>query len=82
MLGVLNVLTGQVNYLDGYIGGRAKVIHLYEQVAITYAWAERIFVVQDNWSIHKHPDVLTALTALPTIEPIWLPTYAPWLASV
>lgn len=82
LLGVLNALTGQVNYLDGYIVGRAKVINLYEQVAVTYAWAERIFVVQDNWSIHKHPDVLTALTAWPTLEPIWLPTYAPWLNPI
>lgn len=81
LIGVLNALTGQVNYLDGYIVGRSKVMTLYEQVAVTYAWAERIFV-QDNWSIHKHPDVVTALTALPALEPVWLPTYAPWLNPI
>lgn len=82
LIGVLNALTGQVNYLDGYIVGRTKVITLYAQLAATYAWAERIFVVQDNWSIHKHPDVVTALAAWPTIEPVWLPTYAPWLNPI
>jgi hypothetical protein len=79
LIGVLNALTGQVNYLDGYIVGRAKVIALDEQIAIAYAWAERIFVAQDNWSIHKHEDVSSALTKFPTIQPVWLPTYSPWL---
>ncbi len=82
LIGVLNALTGQVNYLDGYIVGRTKVSTMYKQVAAAYAWAERIFVVQDNWSIHKHPDVVTALAALPVIEPVWLPTYAPWLNPI
>ncbi len=36
-------------------------------------------MAQDNWSIHQHRDVLTALSRWPRIEPIWLPTYAPWL---
>ncbi|MFN8441632.1 MAG: IS630 family transposase [Caldilineaceae bacterium] len=82
LIGVLNALTGQVNYLDGYIVGRAKVIAMYEQIATTYAWADRIFVAQDNWSIHKHEDVTTALAKLPTIQPVWLPTYSPWLNPI
>ncbi|MGB7735826.1 MAG: hypothetical protein WBL72_19275, partial [Thermoguttaceae bacterium] len=40
--------------------GRAKVIEMYERIAKTYARAKTIYVVQDNWSIHTHPDVLTA----------------------
>lgn len=82
LIGVLNALTGQVNYLDGYIVGRAKVIAMYEQIVTTYAGAERIFVAQDNWSIHKHEDVSAALTTLPTITPVWLPTYSPWLNPI
>ena len=39
-------------------------------------------MVQDNWSIHTHDDVLAALATLPTIEPVWLPTYAPWLNPI
>lgn len=82
LIGVLNALTGQVDYLDGYIVGRAKVIAMYEQIVTTYSWAERIFVAQDNWSIHKHEDVSSALAKLPTIQPVWLPTYSPWLNPI
>jgi hypothetical protein len=81
-IGVLNAVTGQVNYLDGYIVGRAKVIAMYQQVAQLYPQAERIYVVQDNWSVHQHPDVLAALAELPRLEAVWLPTYAPWLNPI
>lgn len=80
--GALNALTGQVTYVDGYIVGRAKVIALYRRLAQTYPRVKKIYVVQDNWSIHWHPQVLEALAAYPQIEPIWLPTYAPWLNPI
>ena len=82
VIGVLNALTGQVDYLDNYIVGRAKVIEMYRQICDRYHWADRIYVAQDNWSIHKHDDVLTALDQMPLIEPVWLPTYAPWLNPI
>ncbi len=44
--------------------------------------AERIYASQDNWSIHKHPDVQEALTQWPQVESVWLPTYAPWLNPI
>ena len=47
-----------------------------------YAGVNHIYVVQDNWSIHRHDDVLTALQQLPRLEPVWLPTYAPWLNPI
>jgi len=81
-IGVLNALTGQVNYLDNYIVGREYVIKMYEQVNQLYPNARCIYVVQDNWSIHSHQDVLSAVSELPRIEPIWLPTYAPWLNPI
>jgi len=80
--GALNALTGQVTYIDGYVVGREKVIALYRRLVQTYPGAEKIYVVQDNWSIHTHPDVLTALAAYPQIQPVWLPTYAPWLNPI
>jgi transposase len=79
LIGALNALTGQVDYLDAYILGRAKVVEFYRQLLAAKPLARRIYVVQDNWSIHTHADVLTALAELPQIEPVWLPTYAPWL---
>jgi DDE superfamily endonuclease len=81
-IGALNARTGQVNYLDAYVVGRAKVIEFYGQLGEVYPEARKLYVIQDNWSIHSHPDVLTALKQWPQIEPVWLPTYAPWLNPI
>ena len=78
-IGALNALTGQVNYLDGYIVGRQQVIEFYAQLHRAYPAVELLYVIQDNWNIHTHPDVLTALAKYPRIKPVWLPTSAPWL---
>jgi transposase len=82
VIGAMNALTGRVTYLDNYIVGRAKVIEMYRLLARTYPRAQTIYVVQDNWSIHTHDDVLQALLAFPQITPVWLPTYAPWLNPI
>jgi hypothetical protein len=82
LMGALNPFTGQVNYLDNYIVGREKVIACYGQLVEAYPQAQRLYAIQDNWSIHKHPEVLEALKAWPQIEPVWLPTYAPWLNPI
>jgi hypothetical protein len=82
MVGALNALTGQVDYLDEYIVGRRQLITFYGRLAQRYADKEYIYVVQDNWSIHRHADVLLALQQWPQIVPVWLPTYAPWLNPI
>ncbi len=82
VIGALNALTGRVDYREKYIVGREQVIAFYRQLDQVYGTVERLYVVQDNWSIHRHPDVLAALTTLPRIEPVWLPTYAPWLNPI
>ena len=82
VIGALNAMTGQVCYLDNYVVGREKVVEMYQHITKIYPQAEKIYVVQDNWPIHKHSDVLEALSELPQIEPVWLPTYAPWLNPI
>ena len=82
IIGALNAVTGRVDFLDAYIVGRAKVIQFYQQLEAAYPDVERLRVVQDNWSIHTHEDVLGALKQWPRIEPVWLPTYAPWLNPI
>jgi transposase len=81
-MGALNAWTGQVTYVDGYIVGREKVITCDQRLVEAYPGAKRIYAIQDNWSIHKHPDVLGALPQWPQIEPVWLPTDAPWLSPI
>ncbi|HSH79991.1 MAG TPA: transposase, partial [Herpetosiphonaceae bacterium] len=82
IIGALNALTARVDFLDNYIVGRKQVIAFYQQLARAYPQARRLYVVQDNWSVHRHEEVQQALTALPQIEPVWLPTYAPWLNPI
>ena len=82
-IGALNALTGQVHYLDGYIVGRQQVSQFYSRLDRAYPkQVELSYVIQDNWNIHTHPDVLSALEEYPRIPPIWLPTYAPWLNPI
>ncbi len=82
MIGAVNALSGRLDYREGYIVGRAQVIAFYRQLVAAYPTAHRIYVVQDNWSIHAHPDVLAAVAELPQVELVWLPTYAPWLNPI
>lgn len=37
------------------------LVQFYQELRAAYPDAERIYVVQDNWPIHTHPDVLAAL---------------------
>ena len=39
-------------------------------------------MIQDNWSVHQHPEVLQALAGYPRLQPVWLPTYAAWLNPI
>jgi hypothetical protein len=82
IVGALNALTGQVSDLDNYIVGRQQLVRFYAQLATTYATARRLYVIQDNWSVHEHPDVQAALATWPRLEVVRLPTYAPWLNPI
>jgi transposase len=81
-MGALNALTGQVNYLDGSIVGRQQVIQFYAHLNRAYPEVDLRYVIQDNWNMHPHPDVLTALEHYPRSKPVGLPTYAPWLNPI
>lgn len=78
----LNAYTGRVTYLNNYIVGRKQLIAWYQRLDAAYPQATTIFVAQDNWSIHTHEDVQQALQQYPRIQPVWLPTYAPWLNPI
>jgi transposase len=82
LVGALNPLTGRVDYLDNYVVGRAKLVEFYGRLVEAYPRARTLYVIQDNWSIHRNPEVLGALEAWPQVQPVWLPTYAPWLNPI
>jgi DDE superfamily endonuclease len=80
--GALNALTAQVEYRDNDLVGRTPVSAFYRLRDQVYAPAQRIDGVPDTWSIHHHADLATTLRQLPRIEPLWLPTSAPWLTPI
>jgi DDE superfamily endonuclease len=82
IVGALNAATGQVDYLDSYIVGRQQLSTFHQRLDRVYAAAQCIYVVQDHWSVHQHPDVLATLATLPRLQVVWLPTYAPWLNPI
>jgi hypothetical protein len=81
-IGALNAMTGQVNYLDGYLVGRQQVRAFYPQLDRAYPAADLLYVLQDNGNIHPHPDVLATVARYPRIKLVWLPTSAPWLNPI
>lgn len=82
IVAALDTLTGRVLAVDGYIVGRRQVGQCYRRISAAYPEAERIYVIQDNWRIHTHPDVTAVLAKDPRLEPVWLPTYASWLNPI
>lgn len=82
VVGALNALTGAVHYRDTDIVGREQLGRFYRQLDAAYPAAEAIYVIQDNWSVHHHEDVLRVVAALPRLRLAWLPTHASWLNPI
>src|SRR5439155_16236595 len=53
--------SGQVVYLRASRIGLSQLVEFYQKLRHSYPDAECIYVVQDNWPVHVHPDVLVAL---------------------
>lgn len=58
--GALDARTGQVTSLQQTKIGVPALIRFYRQLVEAYP-GRRIYLVQDNWPVHFHPDVLAAL---------------------
>lgn len=80
--GLLDAQSGRVLMVDGHGVGRERLGRLYRQLDRAYPAATRIYVVQDNWPVHDHPDLGALLVRLPRIERVWLPLAAHWLNPI
>jgi len=60
-IGALNALTGQVTYRQHSKIRLANLSNFYAAIRDDYPNAEIIYVAQDNWPIHVHPDVVVRL---------------------
>lgn len=78
---VLNAVTGRVTYIQRSKVGNEELAKFYAQLRAVYPDAEVIYLVQDNWPVHKTQTVLTA-AANSRVTPLFLPTYASWLNPI
>lgn len=61
ILSVLNALTGAVYAEQHAYTGVSEMTTFYQQVCQRYPQAKLIYLVQDNWPVHFHPELLAAL---------------------
>lgn len=61
LAGALNAWTGQVTYVDRSRLSLPHMTQFYQKLADTYPEPQTIKLVQDNWPMHYHPDLLAAL---------------------
>lgn len=62
-IGALNALTGQVTYRQAEKITVKVQNAFYRDIRQAYPHAQRIYVAQDNWPNHAHPQVLASLEA-------------------
>jgi len=61
VIGSLDIIDGKVLHKQRSKIGIKALSDFYQDIADKYPKAEEIFVVEDNWPIHFHPDVLARL---------------------
>ena len=81
VVAVLNGITGRVTYLQRTKIGAKELPIFYAQVRAAYPQVEKIYIAQDNWPVHKLPQVLQSMQEL-LLQPLFFPTYASWLNPI
>ena len=61
LVGTLDAHTGCVLCAQGSTIGVEQLVAFYRQVVAAYPDAQRLWIVQDTWPVHFHPDLLVAL---------------------
>jgi hypothetical protein len=69
----LDVSDGRVLFEQRPTIGIPQLVTLYQRVRAAYPAAERIYLIQDNWPIHFHPDLLVALEPQECSWPFYRP---------
>ncbi len=73
LVGTLDALTGRVVSKTWSKVGTKQMAAFYQLVRQAYPDAKRIWIIQDNWPVHFHPDVLLALEEQERLYPVRLP---------
>lgn len=72
----LNSQTGQVSWVAAARMNVPNLVRFLQHLRQDYP-TQTLYLVWDNWPVHRHARVLAALDQLQIIV-LWLPTYAPW----
>lgn len=81
IISALDSVLGCVISFQAYKIGVKQICELLQVIKASYMSMEEIYIVWDNWPIHKHEKVLQMAQQL-NIQILWLPTYAPWLNPI
>src|SRR5712691_4243224 len=73
LVGTLDTLTGRVVSKTWSKVGTKQMASFYQLVRRAYPDAKCIWIIQDNWPVHFHPDVLLALEEQERFYPVKLP---------
>ena len=79
LAGALNYLTGKLLHVRGEKKNRFLFINLLEAIDRAYPVRKftKIYLVVDNYKIHKAQAVVEWLSKHPRFELVWLPSYCP-----
>lgn len=79
LAGAWNYVTGKVLAVTGERKNRHLFINLLESINRKYAATkfQKVYIVLDNYRIHKAKDVIAWLERHPRIELVFLPSYCP-----
>ena len=72
-----DVLVGQVRKRKTH----RDLLAAFERLRACYDESQRIYLVMDNLSSHRHPRVKTFYDTN-NIEPVWTPTYSSWVNAI
>lgn len=73
----LNAYTGQVIYTQAAHFECPQLVRFYQKVHQAYPSAQTLYMAQDNWPVHFHPEVLAALQLQTWRWPLHLPANWP-----
>ncbi len=79
--GCLDPATGRLHAWQRAHFDHETLQHFYEAVEAAYPQAQQIFLIQDNWPVHRQRELVQALRGS-KLTLVFLPTYAPWLNPI
>jgi transposase len=79
--GCLDAATGALHAWQRAHFDHETLLHFYQDVEAAYPQADQLFLLQDNWPVHRQRELLAALGGS-KFTVVFLPTYSPWLNPI